>query len=122
MRSIRKPGAMSRGGDSVAIDQVAGCPLQAEPENIWTQGNAHRLSKNVHEMRWRQAGNASQGLQGKIIRDPQLLPEVFEHTIHTGMNLHRAAPMQQLCSHPMLDPCLSRLGSEGRTPACHLAV
>src|SRR5215469_10447346 len=122
MRSIGKPGAMSRGGDTVALHQVAGCPLQAEPENIRAQGNAHRLSENVHEMRWRQAGYASQGLQGKIIRDPQLLTEILEHAIHTGMNLHGATPMQQLCSHPPLDPCLSRLGSEGRAPACHLAV
>src|SRR5262252_3204413 len=113
MRSIGKTCAMSRRGDAVALHQVAGCPLQAEPENIRAQGNTHRLSENVHEMRWRQAGYPSQGLQGKIIRNPRLLPEVFEYAIHTGMNLHGAAPMQQLCSHPPLDPCLTRCPSQG---------
>src|SRR5215472_11649396 len=99
VRSIGKSGAMSSGRDCGAINQVAGRPLQAEPKNIRPQGNAHRLSENVHEMRSRQAGYASQVLQRKIIRNPELLAEMLEHAIDPRMNLHGAAPIQQFCSH-----------------------
>jgi len=53
---------MSSGRNSGAIDQVAGCTLQPEPENIRPQGNANRLSENMHEMRLRQTGYARQCL------------------------------------------------------------
>src|SRR5215469_7826685 len=40
MRSIGKPGAMSRGGDGGATHQVASCPLQPEPEDIRRRGTS----------------------------------------------------------------------------------
>src|SRR5262249_20790895 len=122
MRSVGESCAMSGGSDTGAIYQVAGCPLQPEPENIRPERNAHRLSENVHETRLRQARYASQGLQRKIIRPSKLLPEVFEYAIYPGMDLHWATPVQQLCSHPPFDPRLSRGLSQGGAPACNLAA
>ena len=50
---IGKPSIMSSCGYTGASHQVAACPPQTEPENIWPKRNSRRLGENVHEARLR---------------------------------------------------------------------
>src|SRR5262249_12494234 len=97
MRSIGESCVVSGGRNTGAVHDVARCALQPQPENIWAQGNANRLCKDVHEMGWRQVRYACQRPQRKIISNTESIPEVLEYAIHSGMNPDRAAPMKQLC-------------------------
>lgn len=74
-------------GKADAAHQFPAGPLQPEPKNIWSQGDANRLGKNVDKARGRQPGNLRQIPQGQAFRLTELLAHEPEHTFDTRMHL-----------------------------------
>src|SRR5262249_6199077 len=92
MRRVGEPGAVSGCRHIGAGHQVAASALQTQPENTWPERNPRGLGENVHETGLRQARNACQSLQGKVIRKAKLLSQVLEYKTYAGVDLHGAAP------------------------------
>ena len=86
MGRVGKAGTVSSCGYTATSHQVATGPLQTEPKNIRPERNSRRLGENVHEARLRQASYASQGFSRKVIRNAELLAQVFEHKIYTRVD------------------------------------
>jgi len=94
VRRVGKPGFVSSCGYTCASHQVAAGPLQTQPENIWPESNSHRFGENVHETRLRQARDAGEGFQRKVIRNAKLLAQMLEHKTYAWVDSHGAASMK----------------------------
>ena len=117
VRRIGKSSTVSRYAHTGASHQVAAGPLQTQPENIRPERNSHRLGKNVHEARLRQARNASQPFQRKIISHAKLLAQVLKYKSYTRVDPHGTATTKEFRYNPSLDACSGRCPSQGYAPA-----
>jgi len=76
----------------------------------------------MHEARLRQAGNAGQGLQRKIVRNAKLFAQVLEYKTYARVDPHRTPAMKQFRSNPALDACFGRRSSQSCAPPVNLKL
>src|SRR5215472_14132453 len=85
---------------SCSIHELIRRPLQAEPKNIGTYRDSHRLCEHVHKPRWRKARDFGQGFERKVLSPTQVFTQVFENPPDARVNLYCATTIQQFLAHP----------------------